>query len=141
MNPSFTRAENRDMNCHNLKNIATFLLLFLAGFVTGYACEGDGEDLIKKATSIVEETAQKSYSQEAEKKISYASVYPQADENNVVITFTIDEENKIHILEVKGGNALLNHYIKTSLEGKELKTENSIPGMKYVMAVKIPASV
>ena len=59
----------------------------------------------------------------------------------MVITFTIDEQNKIHIVEVQGGYAYINHYIKTSLEGKEIKTENAIPGINYVMTVKLPTSV
>jgi len=138
----FTLPERLQLNHRYMKNITALLLLFFAGFVSGYACSNDGEDLVKKAQSVVEETAQRHYSQqEGEKKISYASVYPQADQNNVVITFTIDEQNKIHVLNVQGGYALLNHYIKTSLEGKELKSENAIPGINYVMTVKIPASV
>ena len=142
MRPIFTLPERHQLKHRVMKNITAFLLLFFAGFASGYACSNDGEDLIKKAKAAVEETAQKTYcNQEGGKKISYASVYPQADENNVVITFTIDEQNKIHVLDVQGGYALLNHYIKTSLEGKELKSENAIPGINYVMTVKIPASV
>jgi hypothetical protein len=142
MEPIFTLPKKPGFNHRNMRYLALVVMLFFAGFATGNACEPEGEDLVKKAQSVVEEVAQRNYSgQEGEKKISYASVYPQADENNVVITFTIDEHNKIHVLRVQGGYALLNHYIKTSLEGKELKTENAIPGINYVMTVKIPASV
>lgn len=58
-----------------------------------------------------------------------------------MITFTINEDNKIHVVDVKGGYAFLNHYIKSSLEGKVIKTENALPGINYVMAVKLPTSV
>ena len=68
-------------------------------------------------------------------------VIPAPDEKNVVITFTINEDNKIHVVDVKGGYAFLNHYIKSSLEGKVIKTENALPGINYVMAVKLPTSV
>ena len=146
MRPIFTVPERLQLKHMNLKRYTLLMFLFFAGFVSGFAsgygCDPDGEDLLKKASAIVEETSQRTYcGQETEKKISYASVYPKADENNVVITFTIDEQNKIHVLNVQGGNTLLNHYIKTSLEGKELKSENAIPGINYVMTVKIPTCV
>lgn len=129
-----------------MKNLLVLLLVFLAGFSDGNACIHDGpegEDLLMKAISVVEETTEKSFSQSCttEKKISIASVMPLPDEKNVVITFTIDEENKIHVVEVQGGYAFINHYIKTSLEGKVIKTENAIPGINYVMTVKLPTSV
>ncbi len=142
MSSIFTVPQRFQLKHLTMKNFAVILLLFFSGFASGYACDPDGEDLVKKAQACVEEAAQRKYSQqEGEKKISYASVYPKADENNVVITFTIDEQNRIHVLNVEGGYALLNHYIKTSLEGKELKSENAIPGINYVMTVKIPNSV
>ncbi|MFI5172332.1 MAG: hypothetical protein ACHQFW_08065 [Chitinophagales bacterium] len=130
-----------------MKNLFALILVFMTGFSIGKACDPngpDGEDLLKKATSIVDEATQQSFSScgtSADKKISVASVLPLPDEKNVVITFTINEENKIHVVEVQGGYAFINHYIKTSLEGKEIKTENAIPGINYVMTVKLPTSV
>lgn len=129
-----------------MKNLFVLLLVFIAGLSIGNACIYDGpgdEDLLRKALSVVEETTQQSFSNSscADKKISVASVLPLPDDKNVVITFTIDEENKIHIVEVQGGYAFINHYIRTSLEGKVIKTESAIPGINYVMKVKLPTSV
>ena len=126
-----------------MKKLITLTLVLLTGISVTFACAGpEGEDLIRKAATIVDENAQQQYCKpEGKKEISYASVMPAADEKNVVITFTIDEQNKIHIVEVQGGYAYINHYIKTSLEGKEIKTENAIPGINYVMTVKLPTSV
>ncbi len=101
------------------------------------------DNLLDCAATVVDESVQHTYTngQQGDKKISYASVLPAPDEKNVVITFTINEENKIHVVDVKGGYAFINHYIKSSLEGKVINTENAIPGINYVMAVKLPTSV
>jgi len=132
----------RICNTRIMKKLIAILFLTSLGLTTVLADDECNEDLIKKAASIVDEIAQKQYSKtEGEKKISYASILPKADEKNVVITFTIDENNKIHIVEVLGGYAYINHYIKTSLEGKAIKSENAIPGINYVMTVKLPTSV
>ncbi|MBK7441062.1 MAG: hypothetical protein IPL12_10695 [Bacteroidetes bacterium] len=126
-----------------MKKLITLLLVIFTGLSVAKACdEPDNEDLVKKAAAIIDETAHQQYAKsEGEKKISTASVLPKPDEKNVVITFTIDEQNKIHVVEVQGGYAFINHYIKTSLEGKEIKTENAIPGINYMMSVKLPTSV
>lgn len=125
-----------------MKKLFIILILTFTGLTASYGFTADGEDLIKKAAALVDEIAHQQYSNNGtEKKISYDSVIPKPDDKNVVITFTIDESNKIHIVEVLGGYAYINHYIKTSLEGKEIKTENAIPGINYVMTVKLPQSV
>ncbi len=125
-----------------MKNIFALLIIFLAGFTVAKAGGPDGEDILQKAISIIDEASRRSYSKDSAdvKKISYASVLPVADEKNVVVTFTINTENKIHVVDVRGGYAFINHYIKTSLEGKEINTENAIPGINYMMAIKLPAS-
>ena len=125
-----------------MKKLFTVLLILITSVSVTRACDGpEGENLINKATSIVDEAAKQQYCNSGEKKISYASVLPKPDEKNVVITFNIDEQNKIHVVDVKGGYAYINHYIRTSLEGKEIKSENAIPGIDYVMTVKLPTSV
>lgn len=121
------------------------ITLFLACFITAttFAChQGPGNDLLKNAEkSVLDATQQQTYSQgccDGEKKLSIPVSI--ADERNVVITFTLDENNRIHVLDVKGGYNFLNHYIRTSLEGKEIHADNAIPGINYVMTVKLPAS-
>jgi hypothetical protein len=132
----------RICNTRIMKKVLSILFLTFISLTAVVASTANGEELIKKATAIVDESAQKQYSKtEGEKKISCGSVLPKADDKNVVITFTIDENNKIHIVEVLGGYAYINHYIKTSLEGKAIKSENAIPGINYVMTVKLPTSV
>lgn len=79
------------------------------------------------------------YTEDNQSKASYVPLPPDA--RSLVITFTVNEENKIHILEVRGGYAQLNQYLRNSLEGKELKSDSAIPGMNYVMTVKLPATV
>ena len=126
-----------------MKNLIAIVFVMLTGLSVVLAGGPESDDLLNAATCVVDETAQRSYStsQSGEKKISYASAIPAPDEKNVVITFTINEHNKIHVVDVKGGYAFLNHYIKSSLEGKVIKTENALPGINYVMAVKLPTSV
>ena len=119
------------------------LLLFLLTFTGSvmFASGPEGEELLRKAALAVEETSQQKYSgKEAERKTSIDTLLPKPDEKNVVITFTIDELNRIHVVDVQGGYAYINLYIKSSLEGKALKTESAIPGINYVMAIKLPAS-
>lgn len=126
-----------------MKNLITLAFIFLMGFSVVKADGPSTDELMKKAISVVDEAARRSYSQQDSteaKKISYAAVMPAADEKNVVITFTINTDNKIHVVDIKGGYAFLTHYIKTSLEGQEIKTESAIPGINYVMAIKLPAS-
>lgn len=107
-----------------------------------FAVSTDGEDILRKAAMIVEETSRQQYAgQETDRKVSYEKVLPDPDEKNVIITFTIDELNRIHVVDVQGGYAYINLYIKSTLEGKSIKTESAIPGINYVMAIKLPASV
>lgn len=126
-----------------MKNLIAIIFVLLTGVSVAIAGGPECDDILKAAASAVDETVQQSYTSghSGEKKISYASVLPAPDEKNVVITFTINEDNKIHVVEVKGGYAFINHYIKSSLEGKVIKTENALPGINYVMAVKLPTSV
>jgi len=100
----------------------------------------DGEEILRKATMVAEETSRQYAGKETERKVSYDGVLPAPDEKNVIITFTIDELNRIHVLDVKGGYAYVTLYIKSALEGKALKTESAIPGINYMMAIKLPAS-
>lgn len=127
-----------------MRKLFAFLLCFSLGFFTARA-EGptDGEDLLRKVLSVVEETAQQNAAQAnvTDKRMSYASVMPQPDEKNVVITFTVNADNKIHVVNVQGGYAYINHYIKSSLEGKQINTDNAIPGINYVMTIKLPTTV
>ncbi len=126
-----------------MRKLALLLLILSIGgrtvFAGGPDC--DGEDLLRKAQLIVDETTRQQYSgQESERKVSIAGILPEPDANNVIITFTVDELNRIHVLDVKGGYAYINLYIKSSLEGKAIKTESALPGINYVMAIKLPAS-
>lgn len=60
---------------------------------------------------------------------------------NITIVFTVDEEKRIHVLQISGGYNLLTEYIKKSLEGKILESDNAVPGINYVMTVKFPSTV
>lgn len=125
-----------------MKNLISLLIIALLSLPQVRAAGPDNEDLVKKAMSVVDESARRANEADTtEKKISYASVLPVPDEKNVVITFTINADNRIHVVDVKGGYAFIDHYIKTSLEGKEIVTESAIPGINYIMTVKLPASV
>lgn len=126
-----------------MRKLTLLLLLLSIGSLSVFAAgpDCDGEDLVRKAQLIVDETAKQHYSgQETDRKASIAEILPQPDANNVIITFTVDELNKIHVLDVKGGYAYINVYIKSSLEGKAIKAESALPGIQYVMAIKLPAS-
>lgn len=119
----------------------TLTLIALAFTGNVFAGNPEGEDLLRKAAIVVEETSQQTYSgKETSRKVSIDTLLPDPDEKNVIITFTIDELNRIHVVDVKGGYAYINLYIKSSLEGKALKTESAIPGINYVMAIKLPTS-
>lgn len=60
---------------------------------------------------------------------------------NITIVFTVDELKRIHIVQISGGYNLLTEYIRKSLEGKVLESDNAVPGINYVMTVKFPSTV
>ncbi len=96
-----------------------------------FACE---KDIIPPLQNHPEEV-NAPYPQEVSKTSSYG------DDKSVTIVFTVDDKNRIHVLHVEGGYNLLTQYIMDSLEGKELKSENAIPGINYIMKVKFNDSV
>jgi hypothetical protein len=53
------------------------------------------------------------------------------------ILFTINRENEIVVLSVKTKNSNLKEYIKTRLNYKEAKTEESAGGRKFVIQVRV----
>ncbi|MFN3939506.1 MAG: hypothetical protein ACK4IY_02890 [Chitinophagales bacterium] len=74
--------------------------------------------------------------------ISFPAEFSESEINrNITIIFTVDEEKRIHILQINGGYNLLTEYIRKSLEGKVLESENAVPGINYVMTVKFPSTV
>ncbi|MBK6730474.1 MAG: hypothetical protein IPG60_05735 [Bacteroidetes bacterium] len=60
---------------------------------------------------------------------------------NITIVFTVDDLKRIHIVQISGGYNLLTEYIRKSLEGKVLESDNAVPGINYVMTVKFPSTV
>lgn len=121
------------------KSALCILILILAS-QSLFAVTREGEDLLRKAAAFVEEANRQCSSNEQERKVSIVAVLPAPDDKNVIITFTIDELNRIHVVDVQGGYAYVNLYIKSSLEGKAIKSDSVIPGINYVMAIKLPAS-
>lgn len=128
------------LKTQGMQKSALFILILLLASQSLMAMTRDGEDLLRKAAAIVEETNRQYAGSEQERKVSMATVLPEPDDKNVIITFTIDELNRIHVVDVKGGYAYVNLYIKSSLEGKAIKSDSAIPGINYVMAIKLPAS-
>jgi hypothetical protein len=117
------------------------LLMALLFAVQSFAHQGPGNELLKNAeNSVVDATQQSSSPCNVAPDSKISVQISQYDARNVVITFTLDDDNKIHVLDVQGGYNFLNHYIKSSLEGKEIHADNAIPGINYVMTVKLPAS-
>lgn len=60
---------------------------------------------------------------------------------DIIIVFTVDEQRKIHVLNVSGGYNILTDYIKKSLEGRIVDSAKALPGINYVMTLKFPSSV
>lgn len=60
---------------------------------------------------------------------------------NITIVFTVDDLKRIHIVQISGGYNLLTEYIRKSLEGKVLESDNAVPGINYVMTVKFPSTL
>ncbi|HMU68926.1 MAG TPA: hypothetical protein PKC38_02890 [Chitinophagales bacterium] len=123
-----------------MRKLLTILFALVLSGHFASAATADGEDLIRKATAVIDETVQHYAAKECEKKVSVSTILPDPDKQNVIITFTIDELNRIHVVEIQGGYAYLTHYIKSSLEGQTIKSEHAIPGINYMMAIKLPAS-
>lgn len=124
------------------------LVSFTGGFVLGATdrpnndanTSGCTDPILTIAQQAVQEVVSAPYQQNPEdKKISYADEIK--DERLVTIVFTLDDKNKIHVLRVSGGYNLVSQYIKNSLEGKEIHSDNAIPGINYVMTIKLPTSV
>ncbi|MFN0275894.1 MAG: hypothetical protein ACKVPJ_09125 [Chitinophagales bacterium] len=123
--------------------ILTVLLLSLLSFTSGYVLACTEEVLVGDPQSTSQpqkESVSAPFQQNpGDDKLSYEDEIKQ--ERTVTIVFTLDEQNKIHVLHVSGGVNLVTKYIRNSLEGKEIHSENAVPGINYVMTIKLPASV
>lgn len=123
------------------------LLCILFSFASGYVLALDDNtnvcndnQILSLAQQVVQEVVPSPLVQAADvSKISYDEEL--RDNRAVTIVFTLDETNKIHVLHVSGGYNLVTQYIKNSLEGKEIHSENAIPGINYLMTIKLPAAV
>ncbi|HAE14488.1 MAG: hypothetical protein H6547_02930 [Chitinophagales bacterium] len=60
---------------------------------------------------------------------------------DIVIVFTVDEGNRIHVLDISGGKNPVTDYIKRSLEGRVIGSPGAVPGINYVMTLRFPSSV
>jgi hypothetical protein len=117
------------------------LLFSLLSFSSGYilACVESSPEP-QSTQQPQQETLQAPFQQSTDgSKISYEP--EQNDERSVTIVFTLDEAHKIHVLHVSGGVNMVTKYIKNSLEGKVIESENAVPGINYVMTIKLPATV
>lgn len=123
-----------------MRKLLTIICVMILSGQFAIAANTDGEDLIRKASVVIDETVQHYTGKEGEKKVSISTILPDPDKQNVIITFTIDELNRIHVVEIQGGYAYITHYIKSSLEGQTIKSEHAIPGINYMMAIRLPAS-
>lgn len=121
----------------------TVLLFCLLSFTSGYVLACSHEDpatQVQNAPQAQKENVTAPLQQNGEdEKISYKDEIKE--ERTVTIVFTLDEANKIHVLHVSGGVNLVTKYIRNSLEGKEIRSENAVPGINYVMTIKLPATV
>lgn len=115
------------------------LLIFLS-FSSGYAFarmyDGNAQDNQQSQEDIL----QAPYPQDTLQG-SLTDEITNRNDRSIMIIFTVDEQKKIHILQVQGGYNLLTEYIKKSLEGKEVHSDNAVPGINYVMTIKFPSSV
>ncbi|MBC8047847.1 MAG: hypothetical protein H7Y00_13700 [Fimbriimonadaceae bacterium] len=115
-------------------------LLILVSFTCGYVFGCENNPILAIAQQTVQEVVPGPYMQNPDEvQISYADELK--DERTVTVVFTLDDNNKIHVLHISGGYNLVTQYIKTSLEGKEIHSDSTIPGINYVMTIKLPASV
>lgn len=65
----------------------------------------------------------------------------ESDHKNIIIVFTVDDAKRIHVVQISGGYNLLTEYIRQSLEGRVLESDNAVPGINYVMTVKFPSTI
>lgn len=115
------------------------LLIFLS-FSSGYAvaCMYDGNELQKP--QVQEDVLKAPYPQDTLQG-SLTDDIRDKNERSIIIIFNVDEQKRIHIIQVGGGYNILTEYIKKSLEGKEIHSDNAVPGINYVMTIKFPSSV
>lgn len=124
-----------------LKIIYPFSLVLVAlfAFSAGYAvaCEDSFS-----AKQILKQQNPQTSEPDLQNSVSFpAKLLESEEQRNITIIFTVDEAKRIHILQISGGYNLLTDYIRKSLEGKVLESENAVPGINYVMTVKFPSTV
>jgi hypothetical protein len=102
---------------------------FMSGYVLGNWQQPVNSDQVEEVRDLLPAGSSKS------------SIGTAEATKDIVIVFTVDEQRKIHVLNVSGGYNLLTDYIKKSLEGRIVDSAKALPGINYVMTLKFPSSV
>lgn len=90
-------------------------LLVILMSISGLAMADEGETC-KCSNS-------KSVATQLNRKMEQASTIESIPNGTVMLRYTIDENNKVHIAEIQSNNDLLKSIVITKLEGQEIKVK------------------
>ena len=120
-----------------VRTLLPFLLLILSGFFTGYTFAA----VQQEPTSAMEDMSSLPMDDEIDLQAAMEDMGAAEKGMDIMVVFTVDEGNRIHVLDITGGHNMLTDYIRRSLEGRILRSSTAIPGINYVMTLRFPSSV
>lgn len=115
----------------NTLKLILFSVLISSLTLTASANEPPTKTKETEATNV--ETLRK----ELKEMVDNISFYMAIDVNKIEvdITFSIDSNNKIRAVIARSDNASVNHFIKKSLEGKQVNFENIETNARYATKI------